>query len=219
MSSQNKQALIIAGGWTGHEPQECAALFAEKMPARGFDVEVVDSLEVLEDIPRIQAKDLIVPIWTMGTISSDQERNLIDAVLGGVGLAGFHGGMCDSFRGAVEYQWMTGGQFLCHPDGVKDYRIRIVNHDDPITQGMEDFDVHSEQYYMLVDPNNEVLVATTHQSESAPWTNGVEMPFVWKKMHGKGRVFYSAMGHVCQEFTDYPQQLEMTLRGMEWASR
>ena len=155
----------------------------------------------------------------MGTISPQQEQNLVETVIGGVGVAGFHGGMGDAFRGAINYQWMTGGQFLCHPDGIKDYTIRIVNHDDPITRGIPDFKVRSEQYYKLVDPRNEVLAVTTHQSVSAPWTNGVEMPFVWKKVHGAGRVFYSACGHQCHEFTDYPEQLEITLRGMEWVAR
>jgi hypothetical protein len=114
---------------------------------------------------------------------------------------------------------MTGGQFLAHPDNIKDYTIRITNREDPITRGIPDFKVRSEQYYMLVDPRNEVLAVTTHQSASAPWTNGVEMPFVWKKIHGRGRVFYAAMGHHCREFMDYPEQLEITLRGMLWAAR
>ena len=219
MSSNKRKVLIFQGGWDGHQPVECAELFAGKLSERGYTVEVADTLAVLDEAERLKSFDLIVPLWTMGTISPKQEQNLVETVIGGVGVAGFHGGMGDAFRGAINYQWMTGGQFLCHPDGVKDYTIRIVNHDDPITRGIPDFKVRSEQYYMLVDPRNEVLAVTTHQSVSAPWTNGVEMPFVWKKVHGAGRVFYSACGHQCHEFTDYPEQLEITLRGMEWAAR
>jgi len=219
MPLPTKQALIIQGGWGGHQPQECAQLFTELLPARGFMVEVADSLTVLEDAIRLQGFDLIIPIWTMGAISAPQEKNLVAAVESGIGIAGFHGGMCDAFRGAVSYQWMTGGQFVSHPDGIKNYTIRVVNREDPIMQGIPDFSVKSEQYYMLVDPRNEVLAVTTHQSASAPWTNGVEMPFVWKKLYGKGRVFFSASGHVASEFTAYPEQLELTLRGMVWAAR
>lgn len=218
-SSFLKKALIFQGGWDGHQPVQCAALFAGKLAERGFAVEVVDTLDVLNDAGRLKALDLIIPLWTGGKLTADQEKNLEGAVIGGVGLAGFHGGMCDAFRGAINYQWMTGGQFLCHPDNIKEYLIRIVNREDPITRGIPDFKVKSEQYYMLVDPRNEVLAVTTHQSVSAPWTNGVEMPFVWKKVHGAGRVFYSACGHQCQEFTDFPEQLELTLRGMSWAAR
>ncbi|HRI81511.1 MAG TPA: ThuA domain-containing protein [Opitutaceae bacterium] len=219
MSTSPKKALIFQGGWDGHQPVECAALFAGKLAERGFAVEVVDTLDVLNAADRLKALDLIIPLWTGGKLTPDQEKNLEAAVISGVGLAGFHGGMCDAFRGSINYQWMTGGQFLCHPDNIKEYLIRIVNRDDPITRGIPDFRVKSEQYYMLVDPRNEVLAVTTHQSVSAPWTNGVEMPFVWKKVHGAGRVFYSASGHQCQEFTDFPEQLELTLRGMSWAAR
>ena len=219
MATTSKKALIFQGGWDGHQPAQCAALFAGKLAERGFSVEVVDQLAALEDAAHLKTLDLIVPLWTCGTLTGVQETNLVEAIASGVGIAGFHGGMCDAFRGAINYQWMTGGQFLAHPDNIKEYVVRIVQHDDPITRGLPDFKVKSEQYYMLVDPRNEVLAVTTHQSVSAPWTNGVEMPFVWKKVHGAGRVFYSACGHVCQEFIDYPVQLELTLRGMVWAAR
>ncbi len=219
MSSTTKKALIFQGGWDGHQPKQCAELFAAKLPGRGFRVDVVDTLTALEDTAKLKTYDLIVPIWTCGTISGPQEQSLVDAVMSGVGIAGFHGGMCDAFRGATNYQWMTGGQFVSHPDNLKDYTIKIVNKNDPITKGIADFKVRSEQYYMLVDPRNEVLAVATHQSVSAPWTNGVDMPFVWKKVHGEGKVFYAAMGHARSEFDDFPEQLEITLRGMAWAAR
>ena len=214
-----KNALIVWGGWDGHEPKPCADLFASKLATRGFKVEVSDTLDVFKDAAKLAGLSLIVPIWTCGTLSPEQTKGVVDAVSSGVGIAGFHGGMCDAFRGNIDWQWMTGGQFLAHPDNLKEYTINIVNKKDPITKGISDFKVRSEQYYMLVDPRNEVLATTTHQSVSAPWTNGVVMPFVWKKVHGRGRVFYAAMGHVCAEFTTYPQQLEITLRGMVWAAR
>lgn len=215
-----KTALIFWGGWDGHQPKPCADLFAEQLAARGFSVEVSDTLDVLLDAGRLNALSLIVPIWTMGTLGKEQGDNLVAAVRKhGVGLAGFHGGMGDSFRGHVDYQWMVGGQFVAHPDGIKPHRVNIVRPGDPIVQGIGDFDVKTEQYYMLVDPRNEVLATTTHHGASAPFANGVVMPYIWKKVHGQGRVFYSALGHQRQEFHDIPQQLEITLRGMAWAAR
>jgi type 1 glutamine amidotransferase len=214
-----KKALIVWGGWDGHTPKECAELFAAKLTARGFTVDVADTLDAFLDPKRVADLSLIVPIWTCGTLTPEQSKAVVDLVLGGVGIAGFHGGMCDAFRGNIDWQWMTGGQFLAHPDNLKEYTINIVNRTDPITAGIADFKVRSEQYYMLVDPRNEVLATTTHQSTSAPWTNGVVMPFVWKKVHGKGRVFFSAMGHQVSEFTAHPPQLEITLRGMVWAAK
>jgi type 1 glutamine amidotransferase len=214
-----KNALIVWGGWEGHEPKRCAELFASQLQARGFTVDVSDRLAAFDDPDRLRTLALIVPLWTMGVIEKPQVENLVAAVKGGVGLAGFHGGMGDSFRGSIDYQWMVGGQFVAHPDGIKEHVVHVVRPDDPIMAGIADFTVTSEQYYMLVDPRNEVLATTAHRSVSAPWTNGVVMPYVWKKRHGEGRVFFSALGHQAHEFTDVPEQLEITLRGMAWAAR
>ncbi len=214
-----KTALIVFGGWEGHEPRPCAELFATELTARGFTVDLSNALTSFDDAPALARYSLIVPMWTMGTLTPQQEKNLVAAVLGGTGLAGFHGGMGDAFRGSINYQWMVGGQFVSHPDNIKEYTINIVNRGDPLTADISDFNVRTEQYYMLVDPRNEVLATSVAQSVSAPWTNGVVMPCMWKKVHGKGRIFYSALGHHCADFLAVPQQLELTLRGMVWAAR
>lgn len=216
-----KSALIFQGGWPGHEPQVCAELFARELGKRGFDVQSTDSLACLDDRAGLAAFDLIVPLWTMGAITKEQEENLVAAVTSGSGLGGFHGGMGDAFRGSILYQWMVGGQFVAHPDNIKPYRVNITDagRADPIMAGIGDFDVVTEQYHMLIDPTNEVLATTVLQSVSASWTNGVVMPVVWKKLHGAGRVFYSALGHQAKDFKEVPQQLEITLRGMAWAAR
>jgi len=214
-----KTALIVWGGWEGHEPRQCAELFGGELTARGFSVELSNALTSFDDAAALARHSLIVPMWTMGTLSTQQEKNLVGAVVAGTGIAGFHGGMGDAFRGSINYQWMVGGQFVAHPDNIKDYTVNIVNRADPITEGISDFNVHTEQYYMLVDPRNEVLATCTARSVSAPWTTGVIVPCIWKKVHGEGRVFYSALGHQRAEFTAVPEQLEITLRGMEWAAR
>jgi type 1 glutamine amidotransferase len=214
-----KRALIFFGGWPGHQPRECADFFAGKLAGRGISSELRDSLSCLDDGAFLAGFDLIVPLWTMGSVSEGQERNLVDAVRSGVGLGGFHGGMGDAFRGAIGYQWMVGGQFVAHPDNHKEYTVNLSRPTDPIVAGLGDFRVHSEQYYMLVDPLNEVLASTVFISKSAPWIDGVVVPVAWKKVHGLGRVFYSALGHEVREFIDVPEQLEMTLRGMLWAAR
>jgi type 1 glutamine amidotransferase len=214
-----KTALIVWGGWKNHEPQQCAELFAAELTTRGFSVELSNTLASFDDAEALKRYSLIVPNWTMGTLSAQQEKNLVAAVIAGTGLAGFHGGMGDAFRGSIEYQWMVGGQFVAHPDNIKEYTVNIVNRPDLITKGITDFTVRTEQYYMLVDPRNEVLATTVAQSVSAPWTNGVITPVVWKKVHGAGRVFYCALGHQRAEFSEVPEQLEITLRGMVWAAR
>lgn len=216
-----RSALMVWGGWDGHEPKQCVELFAPWLREQGFDVTVSDTLDAYLDEKLMKSLSLIVPVWTSGEIKPEQERALLASVRsGGVGLAGWHGGMCDSFRNNTEYQFMTGGQWVAHPGGLIDYEVNIVNHDDPITRGLHDFRMHSEQYYMHVDPSNEVLATTTFSGahEGADWIKGVVMPVVWKRPYGKGRVFFSSLGHVAKDF-DVPEARTLVQRGMLWAAK
>lgn len=212
-----RQALIVWGGWLGHEPAQCAAIVAGMLEADGFKVTIETSTRVFAD-PAIGEMNLIVPICTMSRIERSEVENLSRAVRGGVGLAGFHGGMADAFRESVEYHFMCGGQWVAHPGGIIDFRVNIARRDDPVMADIDDFDYRSEQYYMHVDPSNEVLATTTFSGAHAPWIEGVVMPVVWKRRHGQGRVFYSSLGHVAREF-DVPEMRTILRRGMQWAAR
>ena len=214
-----KRAFITWGGWLGHEPEQTANICASFLRHEGFEVQVEDSLDRLEDEAFLSEQDLVVPVWTMSQIKPEQERGLLSAVRAGVGCAGWHGGMGDSFRNNVEYQFMVGGQFICHPGGVIDYTVNIKS-DDPIVAGLDDFAMHSEQYFMHIDPSNEVLATTTFSGDhwNIDWVKNVEMPVCWKKRYGAGRVFYSALGHVASDF-DVPEAKEIMRRGAIWATR
>ena len=213
-----KKALIVWGGWDGHEPEQCKDVFAPYLRAQGFDLRVENSMDVYTEADYMQSLSLVVPIWTMGEISGEQSAGLLNAVRSGVGIAGWHGGMCDSLRMNTEYQWMTGGQWVAHPGGIVEYVVNIVKHDDPIVAGLSDFSITSEQYYLHVDPSNEVLATTIITGADAPWTAGCVMPAVWKRMWGEGRVFYSSVGHVAADF-NVPEARTIVERGMLWASR
>ena len=216
-------ARIVQGGWDGHQPKLVAELFREILAGEGFAVEVSDTLDSFVDEEKLKSLALIVPIWTMGRITGDQCKAVCDAVASGVGLAGCHGGMCDAFRDATEWQFMTGGQWVAHPgnDGVK-YAIHIKDPDHPVTAGLKDFAVASEQYYMHVDPAVRVLATTTFPTPGASGPhepNGFfEMPQVWTKYYGKGRVFFNALGHHADVFA-IPEAREMMRRGFNWAAK
>lgn len=212
-----KKVLMVWGGWKGHEPKKCIDIFAPYLDEQGFEVIISDTLDSYLDEELMKSLSLIVQVWTMGTIKKEQQKGLLDAVKSGIGIAGWHGGLADSFRNNTAYQFMVGGQWVAHPGGVIDYEVNIVDHDDPVTAGLSDFKMHSEQYYMHVDPINTVLATTTFSGEHAYWIDGVVMPVVWKKMYGKGRVFYSSLGHVAKDF-DVPEALEIMKRGMLWAN-
>jgi uncharacterized protein len=235
------KALIFQGGWKGHEPVETSAVAARELRAEGFEVEVHDTLDVLEDAERLMAQALIVPMWTMAEANSkeplprDLDKHLLAAVQSGVGLGGWHGGMCDAFRTYEKYQFMTGGQWVAHPgNSVARYRVRIGPNPDPITEGLSDFFVTSEQYFMHVDPGVRVLATTSFpegsasgdgldqeaqdavdRDQAAPFT---VMPVTWTKRYGKGRVFYTSLGHVASVF-DIPEALTLLRRGLVWAAQ
>lgn len=212
-----REALIVWGGWSGHEPEQCANIYRRWLEEDGFKVYVENTTEAFAD-PSIHDLSLIIPIFTMSKIEKEEVSNLIAAVESGVGLAGHHGGMADAFRDAVDYQFMVGGQWVAHPGNIIDYRVDITRPDDPVMEGVNGFAYRSEQYYMHVDPANAVLATTTFTGEHASWIDGVTMPVVWKRRHGKGRVFYSALGHVSAEF-QVPEMATILRRGINWAAR
>lgn len=213
-----KSALFVWGGWEGHEPKQCVDIFAPILREQDYKVEISDTLDVYLDKEKLLSQSLIVQVWTMDTITAEQEAGLLEAVKSGVGFAGWHGGIADSFRSSTEYQFMVGGQWVAHPGGVIDYEVNIAKPDDPIVAGLQDFEMHSEQYYMHVDPSNEVLATTTFSGEYAPWIEGCVMPVAWKRVWGDGKVFFSSLGHVAKDF-DVPEAREIVRRGMLWASR
>jgi type 1 glutamine amidotransferase len=215
-----KKALIFHGGWEGHEPAEVAEILAGILREENFDVKITDTLETLEK-EDLTVYDLIVPNWTQGTITDEQLNPLLEAVAKGTGLAGLHGGMGDSFRTATRYQFMVGGQWVEHPgnDGVE-YVVNIVDRNHPLTKDMDDFTVVSEQYYMHIDPAIKVHATTRFPVVDGPHAaNGpVDMPVVWTKMWGKGRVYYNSLGHVAN-IVRMPEVMLLMRRGFLWAAR
>ncbi len=217
----DKKALIVWGGWDGHEPRQVAAVFADSLRVAGFDVAVSDTLDSLLDREKLMGLDLICPVWTMGEITQVQLENLLAAVESGAGLGGCHGGMGDSFRQATDYQFMVGGQWVAHPggDGIR-HGITIVDHEHFITSGASDFEVVTEQYYMHVDPANHVLATTRFPVVDGPHSaNGpVDVPVIWTRLWGRGRVFYCSLGHHA-DVVAIAEVHALCLRGLLWAAR
>jgi type 1 glutamine amidotransferase len=215
-----KKALCTYGGWDGHTPKQSMQMMKDVLEKEGFEVEMADSLKPLNKLQNLEQFQLIVFCHTMSKISKDQEKNLINAVMGGVGLAGWHGGLNDAFRENVEYQFMCGAQWVSHPGGAgTTYEVNFVESkkDDPIIKGLKDFKITSEQYYMHIDPAVEVLATTTFKSLSMPWIDGIVMPVTYKKRWGDGKIFYTSVGHTYKDFL-IPEAMEMMKRGMLWAA-
>ncbi|WNJ18443.1 ThuA domain-containing protein [Pontibacter sp. G13] len=214
---KGKKVLFVYGGWKGHEPIKYRDMLVPWLIEEGAKVDTFSSLEVYADSAYMETVDLVLQIYTMSKITKEQQKGLLRTIRRGAGLAGWHGGLCDAFRNNPAYQYMTGGQWVSHPGGHVDYTVNFADVDDPLIKGLKDFDVHTEQYYMHVDPNVKVLATTTFNGEKDYWIDGCTMPIAWKKAYGQGRVFYTSLGHHADVF-DQPDARKLLERGIRWAS-
>ena len=241
-SLKGKNILFVYGG-TIHSPKESADLFVPILKAEGAKVRVFDNFSVYEDEKLMSETDLIIQAFTdfftpvEDRMNDKQFKGLQIAILKGTGFSGWHGGLGASNKVNQRYQFMVGGQFVSHPGGITNYKVKIIDSKDLITKDISDFLVkNSEQYYMLVDPNIKVLAVsefmkdTYHKSDSLKLEKidyldidveneikGSVMPVVWKKYYGKGRIFYSSIGHNLSDF-DIPEVMNIQMRGFRWAS-
>ncbi|MEJ3651810.1 ThuA domain-containing protein [Actinomycetes bacterium KLBMP 9759] len=228
-----RQALVVRGGWEGHHPVEATDEFVPHLKEHGFTVRIEESPAVYADSAYMATVDLIVQCVTMSTIEHDELAGLIAAVENGTGLAGWHGGIADSYRSSSDYLHLIGGQFACHPgkapaerkgeqaDNFVPYRVEMLPAaaDHPITQGIGDFDLVTEQYWVLADDYVDVLATTTQAvREWDPWHRPVTSPAIWTRQWGKGRVFVCTPGHDMDVVRDR-NVTTIIERGMLWASR
>lgn len=245
-----KRAFIFYGGWDGHEPDLVSARFKKMLEQEGLVVIREDRLDRLADVEFLKTVDLIIPCWTQAHLDDRLCFAVSEAIESGVGIAGCHGGMCDAFRNSVEWQFITGSQWVAHAGPKWAHHIshgdrenlEYVKNTYPesligqthtskfevnfkksssslIIQGLDDFSAETEQYYLHVDPSVDVLASTLIQTKGPHSENGIiEMPVVYTKRWGKGRVFYNSMGHVDKIF-EIPQVAEVTRRGFLWAAR
>jgi type 1 glutamine amidotransferase len=222
MHEAARRALIVRGGWDGHEPIEATKRFIPFLEENGFDVDVVETVDVYLDGERMAVTDLVLQCWTMGhELTEAHAQALAGAVASGTGVAGWHGGIVDAFRNVPDYLQLTGGQFATHPGGFRTHRVRVVpaRADHEIVAGLGEWDQYTEQYWILTDGYNDVLATTRFSvEEGTPWRKDVEMPAVWTRQWGQGRVFVSTIGHKLEDL-DLPQVRTLTERGLLWASR
>lgn len=216
-SMENKKVLVVWGGWDGHQPKVFADNVIKWLKSNNSDVYESNDLTIYDNYESLVKFDLIIQSVTMGEITSKQVNNLTKAVKNGVGIAGAHGGLADSFRNSTPYQFMIGGQWVEHPGGKVKYKVKMI--DDKLTENLSDFEIFSEQYYLHYDPNIDIIATTKFDGKAFHWIEDVIMPVSWKKKYGEGRVFYISIGHDPNEFILHPDAWKLLTRGFIWASR
>lgn len=210
-----QRALLLYGGWEGHQPERCAD-YAERSLLEEFEVTRSKDLGMLQP-DALSQFDLVVPIWTFGELSQDREEALLQSVASGLGLVSWHG-FASAFLESRPHKFLLGGQFVGHPGGNHvTYAVRFLAND-PLVDGLEDFTISSEQYYLLIDPGVKVVAATSIVGDKMEWLSGVAMPLAWKRPWGMGRVFYCALGHALEDL-QHPSVITMLRRAVRWAAR
>jgi uncharacterized protein len=228
-----RRALVVRGGWFGHQPVEATDLFVPHLQANGFQVDLHDSPAPYADTGYMAGVDLVVQCMTMSTIERDELAGLRAAVAAGTGMAGWHGGIADSYRNSSDYLQLIGAQFGCHPgkhpdertgeqsDNYVPYRVNLLPDaaDHPITQGLTDFDLVTEQYWVLADSYLDVLATTTQAVRPwDEWHRPVTSPAIWTRQWGRGRIFVCTPGHRVEVLQD-PNVRTIVDRGLLWAAR
>ena len=231
--TSNKTALVVRGGWDGHQPVEATELFIPFLEGTGYDVRVEESPKIYADADFMAGVDLIMQCLTMSSIEGDEFDGLRSAIEKGTGLAGWHGGIADSYRNNSDYLHLIGGQFACHPgkhpdeqtgeqtDNFVAHTVNILPaaEEHPITLGISDFGLVTEQYWMLSDDYIDVLATTTQKvREGDPWHREVTSPAIWTRQWGKGRIFVATPGHSVETLEDSNVRTIIE-RGLLWASR
>ncbi|MFD5856165.1 ThuA domain-containing protein [Streptomyces chartreusis] len=228
-----KNALVVRGGWEGHQPVRATELFLPFLRANGYDVRIEESTDVYADAAAMAGTDLVVQCVTMSQITAEQVAGLSGAVMAGTGFTGWHGGIADSFRASSDYLHLVGGQFATHPgkepcerqggqeDNYLPHTVNIteLGCEHPVTAGIEDFELDTEQYWVLHDDLIDVLATTTHPvREWHPWHRQVTSPAVWTRRWGAGRVVVATPGHSL-DVLEHPAVRTVIERGMLWATR
>jgi uncharacterized protein len=217
----SRQAIVVRGGWEGHSPVEATDRFIPFLRDHAFEVDIHDGPEVYADAGVMANVDLVLQCYTQGTATDEQVSGLTSAVRSGTGLAGWHGGVVDSFRASPDYLHMTGGQWAAHPGDFVDYDVEIVPEraDHEIVTGLTRWSHHTEQYWCLTDGLNDVLATSRFSAgPDTPWHDDLVVPAVWTRQWGAGRVFVSTIGHKLDDL-DQPEVRTLTERGLLWASR
>jgi type 1 glutamine amidotransferase len=215
-SLEGKNVLIVYGGWEGHKPKIFADKIDQWLQSKKARTVLSETTESYTNKTLMDSIDLIIQHITMSEIKWKESLALQKAVQRGVGLAGCHGGIGDAFRNDTEFQYMVGGQFVKHPGGQVNYTVTLSDKPHPITQGINDFTLYSEQYYMHVDPNLNILASTQFTGAHDSWIEGAVVPVAWTKQYGKGRVFYCSLGHSADVF-EIEEAWDLITRGVAWA--
>jgi type 1 glutamine amidotransferase len=213
------RTLLVTGDDVSvHNWAEVSQAIKETLQATGkFDVRVCEDPGVLDSAASLARYDLIFLDFynaTTPTLSAAAKENLVQFVKGGKGLALAHLSSA-SFKEWDEFHKMCGRYWVMGKSGHGPrgaFRAHIVNKDNPITKGMDDFDADDELYAKL---QGEGAINVLVEADS-DWSRKTE-PLAFTVEYANGRVFHEAFGHDGKAIRN-PSVQKLIQRGSTWAA-
>jgi type 1 glutamine amidotransferase len=165
----------------------------------------------------LENADESLPAKMEGAITEEQGKAIIDFVQAGNGLYAYHQSGYTSLY-SKNYREVMGAVTLGHPP-LRPFKVKVVNHEHPITQGVQDFMVNDEQHFLTYDKDPKYVIL---QSENIDGLNhgklGATAVGGWAYDYGKGRVVYTAVGHTIHALWN-PEYLKIQKNAVRWLLR
>ena len=204
-----KVKILFYRGGGVHDWQGLTPILVDILKKAGdFEVTLTESLDDLK-AGKIAGYDLVL-VYSTGVNFTDkeQEKGLCEFVRNGGAYAGIHSAT-DSFKESDAYWELVGGRFAGHGGGQ--FKVYVYDREHPITAGLEDFEIQDETYSHTYHKNAcmRCLVRMDRGDE--------RQSMGWVQHYGKGRVFYTGLGHGREAWTN-PQFQKLVVRGIYWAA-
>ena len=156
-------------------------------------------------------------------LSADQRSDLLSFIRDdGKGFVAAHSAVT-AFFSWPEFGEMLGGRFDEHPWGIADGTVVVDDPAFPAMRGLPRTRVVHDELYQIKDFSREKIRVLAHLDASKldltkPLVHRKDgdFPVAWAKTYGKGRVFYSILGHADENWDD-PAMAKMYFEAIRWA--
>lgn len=218
--------LLLTGGARNHHGYRDQAFYlASALEDTGrYEVTLAEDAAILET-PALDKYDLLIVNADRRDdefkFTQGQQEAIFRYVKAGHGYVSIHGADNAAKDWLPAWREMLGGVFshVGLPDSKTKkgtFRIKIAKTDDPIAQGLNDFEIKDELYYYIqMQPGVDPIATTDH--------DGKTWPVAWTRTYGQGRVFHTPLGH--RDFGPgkddpirHPSLLKMVLQGVDWVA-
>jgi len=210
-TEKTRGLLLLGGGHARPSTRAAIAEFLWELP--WLQVDITDDWNTLR-WDRVAPYDVVITYTgdRKHECSAEQLAGLTKFVERGGGYVPLHFTTADA---SGEFLAFVGAKFLGHPPHGP-FQVRVSDSDHPITRGLGTIDIEDECYRSeYPDLESLRVLMTSHRPDPEAKIDGE--PSAWVKEIGRGRLFYSALGHDARSFA-HPGLRELLTRGIRWAA-